>query len=417
MSGAQMMEFNPNAPNVQQKQLEVYAQNLAQNHRTALNNNAHAQGMNSGVQGSPMAQAGLDGQHDMFAGNPPRNGMPAGATGPPQGNHALQDYQMQLMLLEQQNKKRLLMARQEQDSMSTPHGQGGPGGFPPNMSPQGSRAGPSPNPADQMKKNTPRMGGPGSPMPEGVMQQQRNSPAPAMPGAGFDPNNANMPPNMHQYGFPGQMPQGPMMARPPSSHPNFNGQQLTPQQVEAMQRSGALPPNGAWRGPQQAGMMPGQQMGPMGNGPQRVGGNMPPPPAPPAGEQPRAAEPSPSQSNQAPPTPNQGNKAAPKKKGTKDGPKVKLLASHLPLISIDIDSRSPQIKRVQMQVQRQRPAQKNHRLPPHQSRRCTQSLSTKTASNSHLSHQHSSLLRQHRNNSSSSLWTWVGHHLAALVTT
>jgi hypothetical protein len=30
-------------------------------------------------------------------------------------NHALQDYQMQLMLLEQQNKKRLLMARQEQD--------------------------------------------------------------------------------------------------------------------------------------------------------------------------------------------------------------------------------------------------------------------------------------------------------------
>ena len=30
-------------------------------------------------------------------------------------NHALQDYQMQLMLLEQQNKKRLLMARQELD--------------------------------------------------------------------------------------------------------------------------------------------------------------------------------------------------------------------------------------------------------------------------------------------------------------
>ncbi|KAE9378820.1 hypothetical protein N431DRAFT_460146 [Stipitochalara longipes BDJ] len=33
------------------------------------------------------------------------------------GAHALQDYQMQLMLLEQQNKKRLCMARQEQDSM------------------------------------------------------------------------------------------------------------------------------------------------------------------------------------------------------------------------------------------------------------------------------------------------------------
>lgn len=34
-------------------------------------------------------------------------------------NHALQDYQMQTMLLEQQNKKRLLMARQEQDSGRT----------------------------------------------------------------------------------------------------------------------------------------------------------------------------------------------------------------------------------------------------------------------------------------------------------
>lgn len=39
---------------------------------------------------------------------------------PDSGNDALQDYQMQLMLLEQQNKKRLLMARREQNSMSYP---------------------------------------------------------------------------------------------------------------------------------------------------------------------------------------------------------------------------------------------------------------------------------------------------------
>ena len=32
-------------------------------------------------------------------------------------NHALLDYQMQIMLLEQQNKKRLLVARQEADGM------------------------------------------------------------------------------------------------------------------------------------------------------------------------------------------------------------------------------------------------------------------------------------------------------------
>jgi len=34
------------------------------------------------------------------------------------GNHSLQDYQLQLMLLEQQNKKRLMMAREEQDQMA-----------------------------------------------------------------------------------------------------------------------------------------------------------------------------------------------------------------------------------------------------------------------------------------------------------
>lgn len=35
----------------------------------------------------------------------------------PSGNHAFPSYQMQLMYLEQQNKKRLLMARQEQDTI------------------------------------------------------------------------------------------------------------------------------------------------------------------------------------------------------------------------------------------------------------------------------------------------------------
>ncbi|QDS74737.1 hypothetical protein FKW77_000977 [Venturia effusa] len=36
-----------------------------------------------------------------------------------EGNHALYDYQMQLMLLEHQNKKRLLMVRQEQDNVNS----------------------------------------------------------------------------------------------------------------------------------------------------------------------------------------------------------------------------------------------------------------------------------------------------------
>jgi len=298
MPGNQFADFAQSGQNAQQKNIE---------------------GMNSGAHCSPMAQPGLDGQHDIFAGNGPRPGMPANATGgAPQGNHALQDYQMQLMLLEQQNKKRLLMARQEQDNMSGPQPhQGVVGqGFPAAMSPQGNRPGPSPGPQDQMKRGTPKLGQmPGSPLPEGGMQAQRGSPAPNMQQ--FDPNLAppGMPPQFYQ-----QMPHQSPMMRPPSSHPgaNFNGQQMTPQQMEAV-RNGQMQ-NGAWRGgPQQPGMMPGQPMGgPMGNNPQQRQ-QMPPPPAP-ANDQPRP-EPSPSQSNQAPPTPSSGNKAAPKKKGTKDNVK------------------------------------------------------------------------------------------------
>lgn len=41
----------------------------------------------------------------------------------PRGNHALQDYQMQMMLLEQQNKKRLIMARQQPNSTGPPPSQ------------------------------------------------------------------------------------------------------------------------------------------------------------------------------------------------------------------------------------------------------------------------------------------------------
>src|ERR1700712_152701 len=122
--------------------------------------------------------------------------IPNGTTG--DGRHALQDYQMQLMLLEQQNKKRLLQARREQDHIiqvpgggppnSGPPGSGPPGqAFAPNMSPSGSRGGgPSPNPSEQMKRiaGTPKMaqqGMPGSPMPD---MQNRSSPAP-----NFDPSN------------------------------------------------------------------------------------------------------------------------------------------------------------------------------------------------------------------------------------
>lgn len=100
------------------------------------------------------------------------------------GNHALQDYQMQLMLLEQQNKKRLMMARAEQDNIAH-HGDGGQrrmeSGFSQSMSPS-SRAAPSPQPPGNPKMTgTPKMQNqavPGSPLPDGQMAgQQRSSPA------------------------------------------------------------------------------------------------------------------------------------------------------------------------------------------------------------------------------------------------
>ena len=398
MPGNQFGEFAPQSQNPQQK-MEVYSQSLANQHRVALNNTSSPQGMSSGTQGSPMAHPGLDGQEMMYAGNGPRTGMPPhGAPGAPQqGNHALQDYQMQLMLLEQQNKKRLLMARQEQDPPAT-HQQGGVGapGFATAMSPQGSRAGPSPNPTD-MKRGTPKLGQqdlPGSPMPNGVMQPQRGSPAPNM---NFDPNQ--VPPGMPpQFFAQPQMTQGPMMRPPPSSHPgaNFNNQQLTPQQIEAMRASQMQ--NGAWRGPPQPGMMP-------------------PPPAP-TNEQPRP-EPSPSQPNQAPPTPNQSNKANPKKKVTKDNKVYSRQVQNI-LSIVDIDSRSRPIKRVQTKVLLHLPTRTVtkllHRHLPRQpppSHPSISQFSIKTGSNSNSnSHRHSLYSRLLVN---SSPWTPMARHLGPLV--
>lgn len=306
---SQMGAFSAGTPNVQQKSLEVYAQNMANNQRAALSNHSLAKGMNpTGVpQGSPMNQPNVDGV-DFFQ---PNGGRMAGAPSQSQGNHALQDYQMQLMLLEQQNKKRLLMARQEQDNLTGHHGPPGSapgqGGFAPAMSPQNSRAGPSPNPNEQMKRGTPKMsqpGLPGSPMPD-AMGQTRGSPVPS-----FDPNQA-MP---SQYYMPANG-----MMRPPSSHPNYgmmpSMQNMTPQQMEAYARqNGGRMPNGApWpQGPPQLLQQnPGQQ--PQMGTPQQRHGHMPPPPAPAGGEAGRT-QPSSPQQPAAPPTPSQAPKSAPKGK-------------------------------------------------------------------------------------------------------
>ncbi|KAF2839470.1 hypothetical protein M501DRAFT_804099 [Patellaria atrata CBS 101060] len=295
MPQQQFNAFQASTPNVQAKSIE---------------------GMNpSGVsQGSPMNQQ-LDPElAHVFSGNPTRPMMPQGPGGQTQGNHALQDYQMQLMLLEQQNKKRLLMARQEQDNLT--HGPGTAPGQPgfQAMSPSGSRAGPSPNPNDQMKRGTPKMGQtglPNSPLPDGSMNQNRGSPAPAFDGQ----MPGGMPPQAQYYQ---------MIRQPPSSHPQFNGQMNQQQQMEAIARNGGRMPNG-WT-PQGAQMMapnPGQQQVPMGTPQQRTAMPPPPPPATATEVAARTQPSSPAQQNAAPPTPSQTNKAAPKGKKDKQDTRKK----------------------------------------------------------------------------------------------
>ncbi|KAF4629675.1 hypothetical protein G7Y89_g8470 [Cudoniella acicularis] len=300
-------------------------------------------------QGSPMMSQGPDGGSIANYYNPGDIG-PNGMRGPGNqangtGNHALQDYQMQLMLLEQQNKKRLMMARQEQDSMAMPRPDGsapaamGPNGQPfQGTSPQGARSVNSPNPTEQMKRGTPHIPpGMPSPLPE---QQNRGSPSGMnfnLPGNPMDPNlnpkfyqMNGMDPNMVGGGMPNGM-------RPPSSHPAgaFNNpmaqqqmmarQHQQAQQAQAQQQAGGqnwqAGPNG------QMAQQPNQGASQQNMGTPRQGA-MPPPSAPAAGAATngRTQPSSPQQGTAAPPTPQQTNKAAPKKKTEPKDAKAKRAA-------------------------------------------------------------------------------------------
>ncbi|KAG5961712.1 hypothetical protein E4U57_006039 [Claviceps arundinis] len=355
LSSQQLHNFINAPPSAQQKSVVAYSQNLQQHHGSQMGNKQVSNAVPQQNHGSPMIAQGPDGTALSAYYNPDgqmagpggiRPGQ-AGAQAAPGSNHALQDYQMQLMLLEQQNKKRLMMARQEQDTITgIPREGGGPGapGQPgPNgqfseMSPQAMRSGASPIPSDQIKRGTPQMhnsGIPASPAPEGG--QSRDSPNPAMNfmGSQVDPSMAP-----HFFKSTGEGPmtaQGPMGAhmngmRPPNSIPGqpFNGPMNTQQMLAARQMQ---------QGQGQPGQQPGGQggpsqwqQGPNGQGPQGIPQNqqqihgtpqqrsMPPPSAPimAASNANSRTTASPQQPVvPAPPTPSQATKAAPKKKETK----------------------------------------------------------------------------------------------------
>ena len=244
----------------------------------------------------------------------------------PQGG-ALADYQMQLMLLEQQNKRRLLMARQEQDQVvnSGPPGatpqpammaqQGMPFNMHPGMSPR--RNGQSPSPNDPMKRNPSQMGQ--SPRPDG-MAVTRGSPAPgvfdaqqaqqaAMAGQQFFPNAAMRPNGMGPGGPQFQAPNGQM--RPvgmQGPRPGGPAGPFPPGMQPFAQNAQGQPPN------------PNNPGGPQGNQP---ASSMPPPQAP--ANQPGRTNPSSPAPGPAPPTPRQNKEAGPKKKESakKDAAKSK----------------------------------------------------------------------------------------------
>ncbi|UZP35500.1 hypothetical protein NXS19_003316 [Fusarium pseudograminearum] len=134
----QLANFASAPPAAQQKSIATYSQTLQQHHGTQMGGKQMPNAVPQG-QGSPMMAQGPDGTALNAFYNPGEMGGPGGIRpgpgGPQNGggsNHALQDYQMQLMLLEQQNKKRLMMARQEQDTVGgngmPREGQPGPGG-------------------------------------------------------------------------------------------------------------------------------------------------------------------------------------------------------------------------------------------------------------------------------------------------
>ena len=365
LTPAQFAAFQ-NPPNNQHR---MYAQSLAQHAAHQQRAILQQQGMTKGmphVQGNPAANNGSP-MIPHNADGTLMNMMPEfyGATGtmrnigqpPGTGNHALQDYQQQLRNLEQQNKKRLLIARQEQDIQ----GRAEQGNTFPGMSPQGGRAAPSPQPPGDMKRGTPKMNpqaGPGSPLPDGQMsgQPQRGSPATPMPGfnsqvpldaSGMFYNPSKMNELLGANG--GAMPNGAMM-HIPGAHANFNGQMNTQQLQDQVMTNSNLRQQAGRGQPVGGNVWPTQHPGmqtatqalmqaqaqqaqantlqqaqqqtqntPTPGQPRQNANhtNMPPPSAPATQVNGRTPS-SPSVNNQQPPTPTQANKAAPKRKDAKE---------------------------------------------------------------------------------------------------
>jgi hypothetical protein len=173
------------------------------------------------------------------------------------GSHSLQDYQSQLMVLEQQNQKRLQHARQETTTRADDPGSnggpmngqfGGQGQLQPghpmqgtNMSPQNSRAGPSPQIpnmeiSQQRKPGQKTTSGGASPEP-GDSQIRGPSPAFTGPGAMTQEHYQQMTMNHYPQGMLNQNGAGQFIGgRQHPGMPFGQGQAHIPQEMMKMSR-------------------------------------------------------------------------------------------------------------------------------------------------------------------------------------
>ncbi|KTW26016.1 hypothetical protein T552_03286 [Pneumocystis carinii B80] len=111
----QFTAFQSQTPSMQQRQLQKYTQGFSNQQQRVLNI-PKGQISNQCLPSSIMTGDGNEMGPNDFYGNilPSQQNCP---TNP--NNHTLEDYQMQLMFLEQQNKKRLMMTHQDQERLQS----------------------------------------------------------------------------------------------------------------------------------------------------------------------------------------------------------------------------------------------------------------------------------------------------------
>lgn len=159
-------------PSIQQRQLQEYTQSLTNQQQRVVN---IAKGQVSNQSGSMITGDGNEiGPNDFYENI--LSSQQNCTTNP--NNHVLQDYQMQLMFLEQQNKKRLMMTHQDQERLQSQDSSFQI------LSPQGLRNAVSPenahnDPKRVMQKMT-HQNGSSSPA-DGQLTQQTNSSRNASP--------------------------------------------------------------------------------------------------------------------------------------------------------------------------------------------------------------------------------------------